>query len=253
MTITPELIAFWLIAAVAAWVQTQAGFALGLILMGAVGALGLMPVPQAAAVTSVLVVMHGVTVLLRGWRAADLRVLAALLIGALPGIVVGYVLLSWLAGSTVAGLQLLLGLVIAGSALQLAWRPGTIEQPTSPPVMTVTGFSGGILGGLFATSGPPVIWQLYRQPMALHTVRTTLLAFFFVTQVFRLGVVIASGGLTLPLLVTATGAAPAVLLGTWIARRFPPPVSPATIRKVALVLLFASGASMVITGLTRLL
>lgn len=253
MTVTPELIAFWAIAAVAAWVQSMAGFALALILMGSVGAMGLMPVSLAAAVISVLMIVNGVAVLLRDWHEADRRVLQALLIGALPGLVIGYLLLNWLAGATVAGLQLLLGLVIAGSALQLSLRPRGLMQPTGTPGLTLTGFGGGILGGLFSTPGPPVIWQLYRQPMDLVTVRATLLAFFFLTQVFRLSMIVVSGGLTQHVLITSAGAAPAVLLGTWVAQRFPPPIPPATIRRIAGVLLFASGGSMVATGLSRLL
>lgn len=250
--IEPEILIFWLIAAIAAWVQAMAGFALGLILMGAVGVLGLMPVPQAAAVTSILVIIHGVAVLFRGWRDANHRALRALMIGAVPGLIAGFLLLNWLAGATVAGLELLAGLVIAGSALQLAWRPGGIAQRSSDPAFALTGFGGGILGGLFATSGPPVIWQMYRQPLPLLAVRMTLLAFFFLTQLFRLGMFTASGGMTAGLMVTAAGAAPAVLLGAWAARRLPTPFSPAMIRRIATVLLFASGATMVAAAIGRL-
>ena len=63
MTFEPGILIFWAIAALAAWVQTLTGFALGLILMGATGALGLMPVPQAAAITSLLVLVNAMLVL----------------------------------------------------------------------------------------------------------------------------------------------------------------------------------------------
>lgn len=108
------------------------------------------------------------------------------------------------------------------------------------------------MGGLFATSGAPVIWQLYRQPLAQTTVRTTLISFFFVTQAMRLGLVGATGGFSIGLATAAAGAIPAVALGTIVARRFPPGVPPARIRQVALILLLLSGLGMIATALPRL-
>ena len=171
MTFEPGILIFWAIAALAAWVQTLTGFALGLILMGATGALGLMPVPQAAAITSLLVLVNAVLVLSRGWRDVDRPALRLILLGAFPALIAGFFLLNWLAGTALGLLQLLLGLVIAGSAAQLAARP-TLRETRSPPVtFFLSGLIGGTMGGLFATTGPPVIWHLYRQPMPLAAVR----------------------------------------------------------------------------------
>ena len=47
MSLDAPLIAFWAVAALAAWVQTLTGFALGLIVMGATGLMGLMPLALA--------------------------------------------------------------------------------------------------------------------------------------------------------------------------------------------------------------
>ncbi|MEZ5725251.1 MAG: sulfite exporter TauE/SafE family protein [Paracoccaceae bacterium] len=252
MTFEPGILIFWAIAALAAWVQTLTGFALGLILMGATGALGLMPVPQAAAITSLLVLVNAVLVLSRGWRDVDRPALGLILAGAFPALIAGFLLLNWLAGTALGLLQLLLGLVIAGSAAQLAARP-TLRETRSPPVtFFLSGLIGGTMGGLFATTGPPVIWHLYRQPMPLAAVRVTLVSVFFLTQILRTGLVIASGGITQALLISAAGAAPAVVLGTWLARRFPPPVQPATIRKAALALLFLSGVSLIASAIGKL-
>ena len=88
--------------------------------------------------------------------------------------------------------------------------------------------------------------------MPLNAVRVTLVATFLLTQILRTGLVIASGGITQALLISAAGAAPAVVLGTWAARRFPPPVQPATIRKAALGLLFLSGISLILSALAKL-
>ena len=107
MTFEPGILIFWAIAALAAWVQTLTGFALGLILMGATGALGLMPVPQAAAITSLLVLVNAMLVLSRGWRDVDRPALRLILLGAFPALIAGFFLLNWLAGTALGLLQLL--------------------------------------------------------------------------------------------------------------------------------------------------
>ncbi|MFD1794758.1 sulfite exporter TauE/SafE family protein [Paracoccus aurantiacus] len=252
MSFDLNLLLFWAIAAIAAWVQTLTGFALGLILMGATGALGLMPVPQAAAITSLLVLVNAVIVLSRGWRDVDWPALKMVLLGAIPMLIVGFYLLHFLAGSALGLLQLLLGVVIAGSAAQLAARPKLRETRSPPITFFLSGLIGGTMGGLFATTGPPVIWHLYRQPMPLAAVRVTLVSVFFLTQILRTGLVISSGGITQSMLISAAGAAPSVVLGTWLARRFPPRLETATIRKTALLLLFLSGISLIFSAIGKL-
>lgn len=252
MSLDAPLIAFWAVAALAAWVQTLTGFALGLIVMGATGLMGLMPLPQAAAVTSLLVVLNGVQVLARGHRDLDRRIWGWLMIGAVPGLVAGYLALGWLAGQAAEVLRLTLGIVVTVAALQLARHPHPRLTPSPRGSFIAAGLAGGVMGGLFSTAGPPVIWQLYRQPLPLATVRATLLGLFFATQIIRLGLVGASGAFTQAVALSALGAAPAVVAGTWLARRFPPPVAPLTIRRAALALLAASGVGMIATGLTRI-
>ncbi|MDO5642319.1 MAG: hypothetical protein Q4G26_08050 [Paracoccus sp. (in: a-proteobacteria)] len=106
---------------------------------------------------------------------------------------------------------------------------------------------------MFATTGLPVIWHLYRQPMALAAVRATLVATFLVTQMLAHGACHRLGrGDAGALLVSAAGAAPAVLPDIWIARHYPPPVQPATIRKAALALLLLSGVSLIAPAFSRL-
>ena len=250
--LTTATLAFWLIACLAAWMQTLTGFALGLILMGGVGLLGLMPLPEAAVVTSILVVTNGAIVLWRGWREVDGAALRLYLAGTLPTLIIGYALLHYLAGTALWLLQLLLGLVIVGSSIQLGLRPRPQEHRSPPASFIAFGAAGGIMGGLFSTAGPPIIYHIYRQPIAQTAIRSTLVAIFVLNQTFRLGLVVATDGIALPTLAAAAGAIPAVALGTLAARRWPPPLTPARMRQLAVGLLFCSGAALVGPALTRL-
>ena len=51
------------------------------------------------------------------------------------------------------------------------------------------GALGGFFGGLFSISGPPVVYQFYRQPVPAATLRLTLVALFSLTSMGRLAVV----------------------------------------------------------------
>lgn len=244
--------AFWALAALGAWSQTLTGFALGLIVMSGSTLFGLLPVPTAAAIISVLVLVNGAMVLSRDWRHADRGVLVAATLAAMPGIALGLWLLHWMAGEALDMLRLILGVFIAAAAAQLVRRPDPWPERSGNGAFAAAGAMGGVMGGLFATSGPPLIWLIYRQPLALDTIRVTLVSYFCLTQLWRLGLVAAGDGFDRTTLIALSGAVPAIALGTWLARRFPPPVSPLLLRRAALMLLFLSGAALIATALVAL-
>lgn len=247
--IDPAVLAFWALAALGAWVQTTTGFALGLIVMSGATLFGLLPVPVTAAVISILVLVNGAMVLSRDHHAVDRGALVWATLASLPGIALGLWLLHWLGGARLDLLRGLLGVFIAVAALQLVARPHPWGARSPNAAFGAAGAAGGVLGGLFATSGPPLIWLIYRQPLPLATIRTTLVAYFTATQAWRLALVTGTGGFDRAVLLAATGAVPAILMGTWAARRYPPPVAALTIRRAALVLLFLSGVALIATAL----
>lgn len=248
----PHLIGFWLLGFAGAWTQTLTGFALGLIVMSGTTLLGLLPLPVTAQIISVLVLLNGALVLSRDHRHIDRRVLVLAGLGALPMIALGYWLLTWMAGSALEWLRLILGVFIASAALQLVRRPAPWPERSTPLAFVAAGASGGVMGGLFATSGPPLIWLLYRQPMALDTIRVTLVSYFTATQAWRLTLTAADRSIDRLTLAALAGALPAIALGTWVARRFPPPVAPMVVRRAALALLFLSGVALIATAVLAL-
>src|SRR5690606_40456400 len=89
---------------------------------------------------------------------------------------------------------------------------------SGPVSFVTTGMIGGIMGGLFSTAGPPIIWQMYRQPLTHVMVRSTLVAVFFINAVARLALVFASTGISVRVWLAAAGALPMVFLGTLLAQ-----------------------------------
>ena len=86
----------------------------------------------------------------------------------------------------------------------------------------VVGAGGGLVGSMFAASGPVIGWCAYRQPIPVATVRATLLARYLVTSTTRTVVVGIGGGLSEIVWQLTALELPVVAFGTWLARRHVP-------------------------------
>lgn len=247
------LIVFVGFTAIAAYVQTLTGFAFGLVMMGAIALVGLLPLPDAAAMVGMLTLVNATQMLVQGgWRDVAGRQLRLILIASLPSLFVGYALLEWLADTRSDLLKIGLGLVIMMSSLQLAIRPAGLAKPSSDASFVGFGFISGLMSGLFATGGPPLVYLLFRQPMPHARIRETLVTAFGTAQAVRLVVVVASGNLPSMSPVALVLAIPVVMLMTYAARRWPPSLSQQTMRKIVFVLLFLSGLSLALPAAMHL-
>jgi uncharacterized protein len=238
------LIGFLALTGIAAYTQTLTGFAFGLITMAGVGLTGLLSLPDAAMIVSVLTFVNAAQMLLKGWRDVAWREFSLVMLTSIPMLFVGYWLLEWLAGTRSDLLRLILGFAIILSSLQLARKPEPLATRSTDGSFLFFGSIAGLLGGMFSTAGPPLVYHLYRQPMPLVTVRETLVTVFALNAVTRAGLVTFSGNL--PSWSTLSGllAIPVVMGATHAARRWPPPLSPGAMRRIVFILLFLSGVSL---------
>jgi hypothetical protein len=179
-------------------------------------------------------------------------VLVPTLVASAVGIVVGALLLVWLAGTAYQVLRLVLGVSIVACALSL-WRAAKpLPSLSSPAVYALTGGVAGILGGMFSASGPPLVYLLYRQPIPLERVREYLMLIFGLGTALRLLIVVPSGHFSWLSLQLTAEALPVVLLITTFAARRPPPLSPRLLRAFVVALLIATGLSMGIGALVAM-
>jgi len=247
------LIGFLALAGAAAYAQTLTGFAFGLITMGGVGLTGLLSLPDAAMIVSVLTLVNATQMLLKGWRDVAWREFAFVMAASIPMLFVGYWLLEWLADTHADLLRLLLGVAIVVSSLQLARKPEPLARPSGDGSFVFFGAVAGVMGGMFSTAGPPLVYHFYRQPMTLVKIRETLVTVFALNAVFRIGLVVLSGNLPPASTLTGLLAIPSVMGATYAARRWPPPVPAPTMRRIVFVLLFLSGVSLAAPAVFRLL
>jgi uncharacterized membrane protein YfcA len=227
-------------------VQAVTGFALGLIALGLITAFGIAPTPFTTTVLS-LVVLVNTSFSLRGHlHFIDRRRLAAILLGLVPGVLLGLLLLGSLDAGVPAFLRALLGIVLVASSIALIFKPHPLARPSSLPITLAAGLSGGILGGLFQTAGPPLIYLLYRQPVPVPVVRATLLASFWSTALCRSVLVGLQQGYDRDMLLTVAVALPLLYLTARLGSHWSGRLPQQALRRGAFVLLLLLGVSLCI-------
>jgi uncharacterized protein len=243
---TPELLLFIVIAGLGSFVQALSGFALGLIVLGSVTLLQLAPIPFTAAVISMISLANGGWVLTRHPRAIQWPSAGWALLGLVPAVGVGLALLAHMDDELPHVLRTLLGMVILLAGVVLMLKPHPHSQPSGGVSTFISGLAGGLLGGLFSTAGPPVVYHLYRQPWTLSAIRSTLLTIFVISTVVRIAWQTARGEMTWPMIETALYCTLPVLLAAHWGARIAPRIAPTHMRRLAFGLLALTGIGLVI-------
>ena len=131
---------FLLLVGLGAMVQTLTGFAMGLIIMGGVTAMGLASISDTAAVVSLVSLLNTSLALRRCYHLIDYSYVISLACAMLPAILLGVFIMSYLAEVYADGLRMLLGLVIVAA--------GTLLMLTPRPYAKASGILGKVLAGV---------------------------------------------------------------------------------------------------------
>ncbi|HEX2546593.1 MAG TPA: TSUP family transporter [Ramlibacter sp.] len=247
-----QVAGFLLCVVVATCAQSITGFALVLILLGLASLFELAPLSDVANVGSVLA-LATVAVALRGPRKAlDTGILRSSIAGSVFGIAAGVALLVWLQANVVMLLRLLLGIVVIGCAVVVLVRAEPLARRSSHASFAGFGFLAGVLGGLFSASGPPLVYQFYRQPIPLDSVRDTLVATLAAGSLIRLAMVVPAGQFTLDALLLSVLSLPVAMGVTWWLRRHPPAWKRETVLKIVCALLVVTGLGLVVPAVGAL-
>jgi len=245
MSFTDHLL-FLACVALATYAQTTTGFAFSLVLLGLAGVLSLSSLSEMTNVVNMLALVN-VLVALRGVRAnVNVSLIKGAFYSSSVGVAVGVGVLYWVSGDAMLWLSGLLGVTILGCATLLVVRKRPLAQISSPASFMSYGLLSGLLGGLFSSAGPPMVYHMYRQPLSLAIIRDSLLVFFAANAALRIVFVGASGGLTLSSVWLAIEALPVVVVLTWLVRRYASPESLKTVRLFVFFLLVVAGLGLIV-------
>jgi uncharacterized protein len=239
-----QLAGFLLCVTAASCTQAITGFAMALVLLGLTGLFQLAPLPDVANVATVLSLASAAVALPGARRSVDWKASRPTVAGSIVGVPLGVALLAWLNANVVTVLRLLLGVVVIGCAIVVLLRAKPLAQRSSAGSFGVIGLLSGVLGGLFSASGPPLVWQFYRQPMAIDSVRDTLVAVLAAGSALRLAMVVGSGQFTGQSLGLCAVAVPLAMGITWWLRRHPPPWKREAVLRIVCGLLGVTGVGL---------
>lgn len=236
---------FLFCVAVATCAQRLTGFALALILLGLTGLFNIAPLPDVANVATVLALANAAMVLRAARKSLDWPILRATSVGSAFGVAAGVALLGWLNANVVMVLRLLLGLVVIACALIVLLRAKPLPERSSARSFRAYGVLSGLLGGLFSASGPPLVYQFYRQPIDLDALRDTLIAALATSSLLRLLMVLPTGQFNFRSLMLSLVALPLTMAITWWFQRYPPAWSRPAVLKLVCGLLLITGAGLI--------
>ncbi|MDY0745726.1 sulfite exporter TauE/SafE family protein [Paucibacter sp. R3-3] len=235
--------------ALATCIQNLTGFAFSLVLLGLVALFDLVPVIDAANAATVLTLVNAASFFRMNRLQPEWRVIKPSLLPSLVGVAIGVALLAWLSGNAVQVLRGLLGLAIVGCAVLLMLDAKPRRSVSGAPAFAAVGLASGLMGGLFSSAGPPMVYHMYRQPLPRELVKQCLILMFAINQVLRLLLVLLSGHFSWKSALLSAGALPVVHGVGWLQHRYMPPVSAAAVRRVVCVLLLLSGGSLLLSFL----
>lgn len=242
------LIAFFLTVAVAAYVHTVSGFAIGMIIMGSAAVLHLAPVPVVAAVVALITLVNGALALPGVLHQVYWRGTLIAIAGVLPATVAGVVLLDFLSASATQLMRALLGVLIVSGGVHMLLHSARRQTCSSQAAFFASGLGGGLLGGLFGIPGPPLIYHFYRQPLSPAVIRNSLLLSFAVMSAGRTVFVAAQGQLTTEVWILTAVSVPAAALATMAGRYLPPPLGIVGMRRFVFAALLVIGGSLIVDG-----
>lgn len=248
-----QYVAFISIALLAAFCQNLTGFAFGLILVGLTGALQIISIADAANIACILSIANNLVYLSKSPRITTGPLLKPMLITSMIGLVIGFISLSWFTDNGINTLRLILGICIFVSAIALFMINTSTRKTSGKSSTLIAGFLTGILGGMFATPGPPLVYHLYSQPLDKDLVRHYLFIIFGLTSAARLVIALFTGELTMNAVILSAIAFPAITIATIFQLKHPVNLSRRVAQLIVTALLFATGLGLMYSSLKTIL
>jgi hypothetical protein len=228
-----------LVIFVAAFTQSLSGFGLALVSMALLPSL--IGIQMATPLVALVAIVIEIILLLRYREALDVRAIWRVVLAALIGTPLGILLLSHVDENLALSI---LGGVIAGYALY-ALLGLKLPRLEGSLWAYFAGLVGGLLGGAYNTSGPPVIVYADCRRWPPDVFKSNLQGYFVISSLAIMVTHALSGNITLPVLKAFGWTLPFIGIGLLAGLSLDRWLNPVAFRRVVLVLLVIMGARLV--------
>ncbi|MGL4488797.1 MAG: TSUP family transporter [Rhizobiaceae bacterium] len=229
LTLIYALLAIFL----AAIVRGYSGFGFSLL---SVTALSLVyPVAKVVPVIFMLEIAASIHLLPSIWKDIHWRSLLPLTIGCLVATPFGV----WaLASINADAMQLFMSAFVL-VAVALMWMGFALKTMPGPILSTTVGAAAGLANGAFGIGGPPVVLFYFSSPAGNIAGRTSLIAFFLITDAIGLMNLARYDLVTKDALWLAAIFLPCLIAGVWLGAHSFKSANQASFRKVVLIIMAA--------------
>lgn len=238
MSSTQLFVAF--ITFVAVFVQASVGFGSALVAMPFL--VGLLGIRTATPLMTLISITTALILLLYYRTAFNLRIVYRMCVAAVIGVPLGVLLLRHVSSEIVTAL---LGVILIAYALY-ALIGFTLPQLERPAWGYAAGFLGGVLGGAYATSGPPVIIYGNCRRWERDQFKSNLQGFFIVTSAVSIVSHMIVGNYTQIVWSLLLVALPAILLGLILGIMMDSYINQYRFRQLIQIMLVFLGVSLIL-------
>jgi hypothetical protein len=202
------LVAAVIITCGAAVCQSLTGFGFALVMLPLLSLVW--DVKSAVVVTSVLSTISLLPLALQARRHVRLATALAMLAGSLVGTPVGLWILEWIDPQ---GLKICVGVVVIVASL-VAYKVREVKAMRARALpASAAGVMSGVLGGSTSMGGPPAVFYVQGTEPSVDMFRGTLIVFFLLSGLYRVGGFAAVGRVTSEVVTTSAITLPAMALG----------------------------------------
>ena len=187
-------------------------------------------------------------ILIGAWRYISWVRLRRIVPFALVGLFGGVAILKTVPAPAI---KLAVGIVVMGFALLLL--SGVVRHiPERPWMGPITGVASGMSSTSTGMSGPPLVLFFTVVGLPVEVFRATSVIYFMMLDTVGLPTLMLNGLISRDDVMLALFLAPGALLGRWLGSLLLPYVTPASFRRVVLVLLLLTGGLAITNVLARL-
>lgn len=236
----PDILLVVVILSFGAFTQSVTGFGAGLVTMAFLPAL--LGIRVAAPVVALMNLTSEIVLLVKYRNSVQIRTVWPMVLASLLMIPLGVYALSNLDEKLVTRI---LGCVMAGFAL---WALLGVRLPElkHPAWGVLAGGLGGILGGAYNTSGPPVIIYGNCRRWLPDVFKANLTGYFILNSILICANHAWRGNFAPPAITYFLISLPVIGLAIWLGFRLDRRINPAIFRKIVLILLLVMGIWMIL-------
>lgn len=224
---------------------TGFGFALAAVPLASL----VMPPQQTVAAVLIMQIGIGFRDCIVEWKHVEPAAIGRLTLGAVAGMPLG---VAALALASPSAIRAVLGVLVLG-AVALTWKPRPAHHRAGARVTLATGFASGIMHGLAAMAGPPVVAYFLAFEKRLPVMRSSLMVFFPLVSLLGLPMVAYAGLLDRAAVVLGLLGMPIMLAGGWLGSHGFRRWGGRSYRPVAVVSLLVTAAASILRSLGDLM